>query len=119
MGGLDLLPALGRAVDGALLCRVPVLLGPYPPPAVVHHRSPRSGVSPSPGPAGGSNRIGRPPRVGATPCRQAHREREPAQGTLGTADPDTRVPETGQSRGPPGYAGGGPAPAPRCVGGAP
>src|SRR3954465_7341206 len=27
MGGLDLLPALGRAVDGALLCRVPVLPG--------------------------------------------------------------------------------------------
>src|SRR3954464_10488535 len=34
MGGLDLLPALGRAVDGALLWRtprVPVLLGPYRP----------------------------------------------------------------------------------------
>src|SRR5687767_5124939 len=98
MGGLDLLPALGRAVDGALLCRVPVLLGPYPPPAVVHHRSPRSGVSPFPGPAGVSNRIGRPPRLGATTCRQAHREREQAQGILGTADHDTRAPETGQSR---------------------
>ena len=29
---------------------------------------------------------------------QAHREREQAQGTLGTADHDTRAPETGQSR---------------------
>src|SRR3954452_24855433 len=28
---------------------------------------------------------------------QAHREREQAQGTLGTADHHTRVPETGQS----------------------
>src|SRR3712207_3776004 len=93
-----------------------VLLGSYPHPAVVHHRSPRSGVSPFPGPAGDSNRIGRPPRVGATTCRQAHREREQAQGTLGTADHDTRVSETGQSRVlrgsaggvepcPPGYAG--------------
>src|SRR3712207_6586385 len=116
MGGLDLLPALGRAVDGALLCRVPVLPGPHPPPAVVHHRSPRSGVSPFPGPAGESNRIGRPPRLGATTYRQAHREREQAQGTLGTADHDNRVLETGQSRvhhssagevepSPPGYAG--------------
>jgi len=101
-----------------VLCcaRVPVLLGPYPSPVVVHHRSPWSGVSPFPGPAGASNRIGRPPRLGATTCRQAHREREQAQGTLGTADHDTRVPETGQSRVlrgsvggvepcPPGYVG--------------
>src|SRR5919112_4351174 len=106
MGGLDLLPALGRAVDGASLCRVPVLPGSYPSPAVTQHRSPRSGVSPFPGPAGGSNRIGRPPRLGATTCRQAHREREQAQGTLGTADHDTRVPETGQSRVLRGSAGG-------------
>src|SRR3954463_10561903 len=111
MGGLDLLPALGRAVDGALLCRVPVLPGPYPNPAVDHHRSPRSGVSPFPGPAGASNRIGRPPRLGATTYRQAHREREQAQGTLGTADHDTRVSETGQSRVLRGSAGGvGPCP---------
>src|SRR5919202_818080 len=131
MGGLDLLPALGRAVDGALLCRVPVLPGPYPNPAVDPHRSPRSGVSPSPGPAGESNRIGRPPRLGATTYRQAHREREQAQGTLGTADHDTRVPETGQSRVPhgsasgvepcpPGYAAGQRRPRPWCSrGGAP
>ena len=85
-------------VDGALLCWVPVLLRSYPVPAVIHHRPPRSGVSPFPGPASESNRIGRPPRLGATTYRQAHREREQAQGTLGTADHDTRVLGPGQSR---------------------
>jgi len=77
-------------------------------------------VSPSPGPAGVSNRTIRPPRLGAAtsgrrpvvdgspgrtpgpedgpPDTWAHREREQAQGTLGTAAHDTRGPGGGQSR---------------------
>src|SRR3954451_23131028 len=63
MGGLDLLPALGRALDVVLCCVVLccVVLGCrfcadrfWPPSSV---RPPRSGVSPFPGPAGERNRI--------------------------------------------------------------
>src|SRR5215212_6010804 len=131
MGGLDLLPALGRALDVVLCgsccllwCGLPVLLGfPFWPPGTV--RPPRSGVSPFPGPADGRRTgIGRPSRLGAAIFRlmarswspatrrhqplatQAHREREQAQGTLGTADHDTRARETGQSRVPHTAAGG-------------
>src|SRR4051794_5869560 len=121
MGGLDLLPALGRALGIVLWlvlssCRVPVLPGA---PARLTVRSTWSGVSPFPGPAGGWNRTRSPlatrrrhlrPQPGSSPdarpirphigptVTQAHREREQAQGTLGTADHDTRAPEAGQSR---------------------
>src|SRR6476620_4340831 len=80
-------------------------------------RPPRSGGSPFPGPADeGRTGLRRPSRLGAAhplasctaltgrqdpgnrKVTQAHREREQAQGTLGTADHDTRAPEAGQSR---------------------
>src|SRR5688572_2755170 len=77
MGGLDLLPALGRALDVVLCgscyvlwCSVPVLLGlrRFCPPGTV--RPPRSGVSPFPGPADGSRTgLGRPSRLGAATFR--------------------------------------------------
>src|SRR3954467_9143415 len=122
IGGLDLLPTLGRA--HRLVLRVVVLCGScrgadvcprFRPPGIV--RPTRSGVSPSPGPADdvGPDSVC-PSRLGAAAFRpmarrqtpvtgrhqplatQAHRERELAQGTLGTADHHTRAPETGQSR---------------------
>src|SRR3954469_1954845 len=67
MGGLDLLPALGRALGIVLWlvlssCRAPVLPGA---PARLTVRSTWSGVSPFPGrPAGGTG-LGRPSRLGA------------------------------------------------------
>src|SRR3954452_24821031 len=79
-------------------------------------RSPRSGVSPSPGPAAvdGPDSVaprdsappppasagGRTPvvRRSEPPATQAHREREQAQGTLGTADHDTRAQEARANR---------------------
>lgn len=75
-------------------------------------RPPRSGVSPFPGPIRCRTELGCPSRLGAATSRpraggrspvtgevtQAHRERELAQGTLGTADHDTRARRTGQSR---------------------
>src|SRR3954452_11184386 len=69
MGGLDLLPALGRAL-GVVLCWscsvVPVLLGSPRPRSPATVRPPRSGVSPFPW-AGRCRRtgLGRPSRLGA------------------------------------------------------
>src|SRR5215213_2620188 len=67
MGGLDLLPALGRAV-GRCSCRAGCrsCSGRDRLLAALHLRPPRSGVSPFPGPMRVANRIGRPPRLGAT-----------------------------------------------------
>src|SRR3954452_19733741 len=131
MGGLDLLPALGRAL-GVVLCSscsvVPVLLG-SPPAQVVGHR---------PTPAGGrvALPLGRPLSTDRTrsplatrrrppsghrpgggprcpePDTQAHREREQAQGTLGTADHDTRAELAGANRVPKSTQG--PWSHPRC-----
>src|SRR4029434_3809762 len=74
------------------------------------------GVSPFPAPARCRTELGCPSRLGVGALRttivsddqeadpgdpkvtQAHREREQAQGTLGTADHSTRAPETGQNR---------------------
>src|SRR4051812_28846498 len=117
MGGLDLLPALGRALKSVLCCRARwcrSCSGPRPrSPATV--RSTRSGVLPFPG-TGRCRRtgLGRPSRLGATLpglrredpgdreakplATQAHREREQAQGILGTADHDTRAEVTGANR---------------------
>ena len=61
-------------------------------------RPTRSGVSPFPGPAESFGPGSLAPRDSAPLGFQAHREREQAQGTLGTADHDTRAPEAGQSR---------------------
>src|SRR5689334_23190266 len=98
-----------------------VVLGGAGPARAPRPRSPstvrptRSGVSPSPG-TGRCRRtgLGRPSRLGATPpgldrgdpgdqeawplVTQAHREREQAQGTLGTADHDTRGEVAGANR---------------------
>src|SRR3954447_11795750 len=84
MGGLDLLPALGRAVDGALLCRVPVLpgavpepgRGPPPVPAVGRVALPRTGrcVEPDRSPPA-TRRHHLPagaPRTGAGPGHPGH-----------------------------------------------
>src|SRR3954453_7938471 len=118
MGGLDLLPALGRALKVWCCAVVPGGAGPARAsrprsPATV--RPTRSGVSPSPG-TGRCRRtgLGRPSRLGATLpgldrgdpgdqearplVTQAHREREQAQGTLGTADHDTRGEVAGANR---------------------
>src|SRR3954471_12960615 len=118
MGGLDLLPALGRALKVCFRAVVPGGAGPARAsrpgsPATV--RPTRSGVSPSPG-TGRCRRtgLGRPSRLGATLpgldrgdpgdqeawplVTQAHREREQAQGTLGTADDDTRGEVAGANR---------------------
>src|SRR3712207_6009005 len=130
MGGLDLLPALGwcclvsRCSAGG--ARVPAPAGepsrPRPcsgsgPRGRACHPSPdRSDEGPNsvaprdsaPPPAG--HRVGRGPadgprRSGGVPplVTQAHRERELAQGTLGTADHDTRALWAGQSRVPHTY----------------
>src|SRR3712207_5776262 len=104
MGGLDLLPALGRArlMFFVRRARVPVLLAGRPE-ATRHLRYPRSGVSPFPGPVPCRTGLGRPSRHSAPPPtgsagRLAHREREQAQGTLGTADHDTWGSETRANR---------------------
>src|ERR687890_935452 len=92
MGGLDLLPALGRAAD-VLFCLVvrSCVACRIRPPGTV--RPPRSGVSPFPGPADESRTGLRAPRDSAPPptgmnrkvvpgdlsVTQAHREREQAQ----------------------------------------
>src|SRR4051812_9908342 len=115
MGGLDLLPALGRAVE-VVLCWscsvVPILLGVSPVPGRHAPSGPRGrACCPSPGPAtvdgpdSVAPRDSAPPPAATTSCTwptgdprrpggeppdtQAHREREQAQGTLGTADHDT------------------------------
>src|SRR3954447_2702453 len=133
MGGLDLLPALGRALDvvlcswwsGSAMVRwcpvVPVLLGGPPGPGRHPPSGPRGrACCPSPEPAAVRRTgHGRPSRLGAAtppattsymagrrtpvarrrpPDTQAHREREQAQGTLGTADHDTRASKTGANR---------------------
>src|SRR3712207_3217592 len=99
MSGLDLLPALGRAVGRCWVVpgagpagATPVpCRGPPPVPAVGR-------VAPS------RDRSALPtgsvaPRDSAPPtCRRAHREREQAQDTLGTADHDTRAVEAGANR---------------------
>src|SRR4051812_40958691 len=115
MGGLDLLPALGRA-DDVLLCWLRLRCRSCSGPDVPGHRPPS-------GPRGRVCRppTGRPmkvepdsvaPRDSAPPLlgrgrevvpgnrkvTQAHREREQAQSTLGTADHSTRAPEAGQNR---------------------
>src|SRR5438270_1773350 len=71
MGGLDLLPALDRALD-VVLCGVVLWCSPYRCRSCVDRswspssiRPPRSGVLPFPGPARERNRIGRPSRLGA------------------------------------------------------
>src|SRR3954453_5059382 len=112
MGGLDLLPALGWCSSGWCVL---VVLG--------CRSSSDPGRAPLSGPRGRACRPARdrpnksdrnrsplatrrrhpPARAGRwSPATfevtQAHREREQAQGTLGTADHDTRAPETGQSR---------------------
>src|SRR3954467_6907631 len=117
MGGLDLLPALGRALECLALPVVPGA-GPAGAPS-------GSGRQPPSGPRGRAccRPVDRPmssvrtrlplatrrrhPPVGTgrqdpgdRKATQAHREREQAQGTLGTADHDTRGFGTGQSRGP-------------------
>src|SRR3954471_729859 len=68
MGGLDLLPALGRAL-GVVLCSscsaVPVLLRVPRSRSPATVRPPRSGVSPFPGPAACRRTgLGRPSRLG-------------------------------------------------------
>src|SRR4051794_33682825 len=115
MGGLDLLPALGRALECLALPVVPGA-GPAGAPS-------GSGRQPPSGPRGRAccRPVDRPmssvrtrlplatrrrhPPVGTgrqdpgdREATQAHREREQAQGTLGTADHDTRGFGTGQSR---------------------
>src|SRR3954471_19991882 len=118
MGGLDLLPALGRALKSVavLSCPVvPVLLGPSGP-GRQSPSGPRGRVCrPPPGPAAvdGPDSVaprdsapsspaftGRNPgaREAGPPDTQAHREREQAQGTLGTADHDTRAEVAGANR---------------------
>src|SRR3954469_18778263 len=118
MGGLDLLPALGRAlkVRAVLSCsRCRSCSGAFRPRSPGTVRSTRSGVLPSPG-TGRCRRtgLGRPSRLGAAlpglhqgdpgdrearpSDTQAHREREQAQGTLGTADHDTRAEVTRANR---------------------
>src|SRR3954447_22005152 len=118
MGGLDLLPALGRALKVCFRAVVPGGAGPARasrPRSPATARPTRSGVSPSPG-TGRCRRtgLGRPSRLGATLpgldrgdpgaqeawplVTQAHREREQAQGTLGTADHDTRGEVAGANR---------------------
>src|SRR3954452_8632725 len=107
MGGLDLLPALGRALEcGALLrwcCGCRSRGGPsrFWPPCTV--RPPRSGVSPIPGPADVRRTgFGRPSRLGAAthrcepgggPWRPEGHPGAPrtgaGPGTLGTADHST------------------------------
>src|SRR3954462_5885221 len=106
MGGLDLLPALGRALKSVavLSCSVvPVLLGPSGPGRQSPSGPPGRVCRPPPGPAAvaGPDSVaprdsapsspaftGRNPgaREAGPPDTQAHREREQAQGTLGTAD---------------------------------
>src|SRR5215207_2806933 len=115
MGGLDLLPALGRALECVALLVVLAGAGPrgpsrlWPPGTV---RPPRSGVSPIPGPADVRRTgFGRPSRLGAATLRRnrgagpRRPEGHPGAprtgagpGTLGTADHSTRASEAGQSR---------------------
>jgi hypothetical protein len=120
MGGLDLLPALGRAVDVVRACACPVArpVRFWPRPTV---RPPRSGVLPlartgqlvEPDSSPLTDRRGhttlRWPRRGrAWPLSagrsrgpvdvEVHREQEQAQDTLGTADHSTRPARPGQSR---------------------
>src|SRR5215213_8699523 len=98
MGGLDLLPALGRTrlVLLWLSCWVPVLPRAFPGPATTHRPVPAVGrvTLPGTGPRCRTG-FGRPSRLGAATLRhgreavpgerpRAHREREQAQGTLGT-----------------------------------
>src|SRR3954468_5812660 len=116
MGGLDLLPALGRALD-VVLAVIAVVhgAGPFWPPATI--RPPRSGVSPFPGPGRCSSDRNRSPLA----TRRRHlpaegQELDPGDpeastsghpgaprtgagpGTLGTGDHSTRAWEAGQSR---------------------
>src|SRR5215203_2541006 len=82
MGGLDLLPALGRALECVALLVVP---GAGP-----------AGGLPDPGrdlPARSQEAVRGDPKV-----TQAHREREQSQGTRGTAAHSTRAPGAGQNR---------------------
>src|SRR3954468_3539114 len=118
MGGLDLLPALGRAL-GVVLCSscsvVPVLLGSPPAQVVSHRPTPAVGRVALPlgrplptdrtrSPLATRRRHLRPsagrwsPVSGSDPDTQAHREREQAQGILGTADHDTRAEVAGANR---------------------
>src|SRR3954452_19894232 len=115
MGGLDLLPALGRAVD-VVRCLVVPGRPARPILAVTHRPAPAFGrVAPRENrPAdraglvaprasarhpivlwGWPLRSGRP---GGLEDVQAHHEREQAQITLGTADHSTRPSRPGQSR---------------------
>src|SRR3954452_2690375 len=97
MGGLDLLPALGRARGcGALLVWTGCLASRvWSQPTV---RPPRSGVSPFPGPAEKSGPESLAPRDSApSGCPGAPRTGA-GPGTLGTAAHSTRALEAGQSR---------------------
>src|SRR3954447_236129 len=115
MGGLDLLPALGRALECVALLvvpGVPVLLEDFPPPAATYRPAPAVGRVALPGTGPMSDRTRLPlatprrhPPAGAggrspvtEKATQAHREREQAQGTLGTAAHSTRALKTGQNR---------------------
>src|SRR3954454_7657952 len=122
MGGLDLLPALGRArrlvlrvvvlaVGAVVLGAGPARTAPFWPPGrrpapavgrVALHGTSRwtSDRNRSPLatrrrhlPAGARRWTPATSRLQPL-ATQAHREREQAQGTLGTADHDTRAPET-------------------------
>src|SRR5918994_3970541 len=94
MGGLDLLPALGWC--SLVLADVCACCPASCPGARCRPRSDRPILA-------ATHRPGARRRSPATwrlqpLVTQAHREREQAQGTLGTADHDTRASETGQSR---------------------
>src|SRR3954468_22744247 len=91
---------------------VPVLLEDFPPPAATYRPAPAVGRVALPGTGPMSDRTRLPlatrrrhPPAGAggrspvtEKATQAHREREQAQGTLGTAAHSTRALETGQNR---------------------
>src|SRR3954462_6094648 len=104
MGGLDLLPALGRALKVWCCAVVPGGAGParaFRPRPPVTVRSTRSGVSPSPG-TGRCRRtgLGRPSRLGAV-LPGLHREEPRCPGGRTSGHPG--APRTGAGPGHPGH----------------
>src|SRR3954471_6216645 len=101
MGGLDLLPALGRALECVALLVVPGCRSCWRTSRLRPRRTvrpPRSGVSPFPGPARCRTELGCPSRLGAATLRRNRRA------VPGDREGHPGAPRTGAGPGHPGHS---------------